>query len=186
MLEGGLLGALLLYGLPAGPTAAAVVIYHAIALWVPALGGTIGFARLRRTMAAGVIDAVGAAGLGGRAARRHPGAPGRRLMPPISPPERSADAMTRVAVVGHIEWVDFIPVAAFPRRGSVLHADSSFARAAGGGGVAAATLAELGAEVDFFLRARSGRARPGRRRPSSRSEASTSTSPGASSRRAGP
>jgi uncharacterized membrane protein YbhN (UPF0104 family) len=60
VLEGGLLGALLLYGLPAGPTAAAVVIYHAIALWVPALGGTIGFARLRRTMAAGVVDVVGA------------------------------------------------------------------------------------------------------------------------------
>lgn len=58
--------------------------------------------------------------------------------------------MTRVAVVGHVEWVDFIPVAAFPRRGSVLHADSSFARAAGGGGVAAATLADLGAQVDFF------------------------------------
>ena len=58
--------------------------------------------------------------------------------------------MTRVAVVGHIEWVDFIPVAAYPRRGSVLHAESSFARAAGGGGVAAATLADLGAEVHFF------------------------------------
>ena len=51
-LEGGLLAALLLYGLPAAPTAAAVVLYHAIALWVPALGGTYGFARLRRTIAA--------------------------------------------------------------------------------------------------------------------------------------
>ena len=52
-LEGGLLAALLLYGLPAAPTAAAVVLYHAIALWVPTLGGTYGFARLRRTIAAG-------------------------------------------------------------------------------------------------------------------------------------
>jgi uncharacterized membrane protein YbhN (UPF0104 family) len=51
-LEGGLLAALLLYGLPAAPTAAAVVLYHAIALWVPALGGTYGFARLRRTISA--------------------------------------------------------------------------------------------------------------------------------------
>lgn len=58
--------------------------------------------------------------------------------------------MPRVAVVGHVEWVDFIPVAEFPRRGSVLHAGSSFARAAGGGGVAAATLSDLGADVDFF------------------------------------
>ncbi len=58
--------------------------------------------------------------------------------------------MTQVAVVGHVEWVDFIPVSAFPRRGSVLHAEGSFARAAGGGGVAAATLADLGADVHFF------------------------------------
>ena len=49
VLEGGLLGALLLYGLPAAPTAAAVIMYHAIALWVPALGGTVGFARLRQS-----------------------------------------------------------------------------------------------------------------------------------------
>jgi uncharacterized membrane protein YbhN (UPF0104 family) len=47
VLEGGLLGALLLYGLPAAPTAAAVIVYHTIALWIPTLGGTVGFARLR-------------------------------------------------------------------------------------------------------------------------------------------
>lgn len=57
VLEGGLLGALLLYGLPAGPTAAAVVIYHAIALWVPSIGGTIGFVRLRRAVSARNGDA---------------------------------------------------------------------------------------------------------------------------------
>ncbi len=51
-LEGGLLAALVLYGLPAAPTAAAVVLYHAIALWVPTLGGTYGFARLRAAIAA--------------------------------------------------------------------------------------------------------------------------------------
>ena len=55
VLEGGLLGALLLYGLPAAPTAAAVVLYHAVALWVPVLGGTIGFTRLR-----GAVTARGA------------------------------------------------------------------------------------------------------------------------------
>jgi uncharacterized membrane protein YbhN (UPF0104 family) len=58
VLEGGLLGALLLYGLPAAPTAAAVVLYHAIALWVPALGGTIGFARLRHTVTEARAGAV--------------------------------------------------------------------------------------------------------------------------------
>jgi len=50
-LEGGLLAALVLFGLPAAPTAAAVVLYHAVALWVPTLGGTYGFARLRGSLA---------------------------------------------------------------------------------------------------------------------------------------
>jgi uncharacterized membrane protein YbhN (UPF0104 family) len=55
VLEGGLLGALLLYGLPAAPTAAAVILYHAIALWVPTLGGTFAFARLRGSLAGGNV-----------------------------------------------------------------------------------------------------------------------------------
>jgi ribokinase len=58
--------------------------------------------------------------------------------------------MTRVAVVGHIEWVDFAAVERFPQPGEVVHASGSFARAAGGGGVVAGVLAGLGAEVDFF------------------------------------
>lgn len=56
----------------------------------------------------------------------------------------------RLAVVGHVEWVDFIPLSHHPRPGEVTHAAGSFARAAGGGGVAAVVLAELGAEVDFY------------------------------------
>jgi hypothetical protein len=28
-----------------------VILYHAIALWIPTIGGTIGFARLRRAIA---------------------------------------------------------------------------------------------------------------------------------------
>jgi len=58
--------------------------------------------------------------------------------------------MTRVGVVGHIEWVDFLPVPRFPHRGEVIHAEGGFLRAGGGGGVAAVVLAGLGAEVDFF------------------------------------
>jgi uncharacterized membrane protein YbhN (UPF0104 family) len=50
VLEGGLLGALVLYGLPAEPAAAAVVMYHAIALWVPTTAGTVSFVRLRKTV----------------------------------------------------------------------------------------------------------------------------------------
>lgn len=50
VLDGGMIGALLLYGAPAAPTAAAVLSYHAIALWIPALIGTARFALLRRTL----------------------------------------------------------------------------------------------------------------------------------------
>jgi ribokinase len=56
----------------------------------------------------------------------------------------------RVAVVGHVEWVDFVPVAQFPGRGDVVHAEGAFSRAGGAGSVVAAVLADLGAEVDFF------------------------------------
>lgn len=58
--------------------------------------------------------------------------------------------MTRVAVVGHVEWVDFLPVGRLPTAGEIGHAEGAFARAAGGGGVVAGVLAELGATVDFF------------------------------------
>jgi uncharacterized membrane protein YbhN (UPF0104 family) len=51
VLDGGLLAALVLYKLPAAPTAAAVILYHGIALWVPTLGGTLGFVSLRRALA---------------------------------------------------------------------------------------------------------------------------------------
>jgi ribokinase len=56
----------------------------------------------------------------------------------------------RVAVVGHVEWVDFVALERFPREGEVAHATEAFSRAAGGGSVVAAVLADLGAEVDFY------------------------------------
>jgi uncharacterized membrane protein YbhN (UPF0104 family) len=46
VLEGGLVGVLVLYGAPAAPSAAAVLVYHAIALWIPSLGGVIAWADL--------------------------------------------------------------------------------------------------------------------------------------------
>jgi ribokinase len=55
-----------------------------------------------------------------------------------------------VAVVGHVEWVEFIQVAAFPVPGAVTQAQAAFTHAGGGAVVAAVVLAELGAEVDFF------------------------------------
>lgn len=48
VLEGGLTGALVLYGTPPAKTAAAVLVYHAIAFWIPSIGGSIAYASLLR------------------------------------------------------------------------------------------------------------------------------------------
>lgn len=58
--------------------------------------------------------------------------------------------MPRVAVVGHVEWVEFLAVPQLPLPGDIIGAKRAFERAGGGGGVAAAVLADMGAEVDFF------------------------------------
>lgn len=47
ILDAGLTGALVLYGVSPAHAAAAVLIYHAIALWVPGLGGLLAYLRLR-------------------------------------------------------------------------------------------------------------------------------------------
>jgi uncharacterized membrane protein YbhN (UPF0104 family) len=49
VLEGSFVGMLVLYGVHAAPAAAAAVVYPAIALWIPAVWGTFGFIRLRRS-----------------------------------------------------------------------------------------------------------------------------------------
>jgi ribokinase len=49
----------------------------------------------------------------------------------------------RVAVVGHVEWVQFARVPHVPRAGEVVHAHGAFEEPAGGGGVAAVQLARL-------------------------------------------
>lgn len=46
-LDAGLAGSLLLYGAPPTHVAAAVLVYHAIALWIPGLGGTLAYLRVR-------------------------------------------------------------------------------------------------------------------------------------------
>jgi uncharacterized membrane protein YbhN (UPF0104 family) len=50
VLEGGLAGTLIAYGAPATQATAAVVVYHAIAFWIPSLGGLAGYARVRRRL----------------------------------------------------------------------------------------------------------------------------------------
>jgi uncharacterized membrane protein YbhN (UPF0104 family) len=51
VLEAGMAGMLAAYGAPVTQAAAAVVVYHAIAFWVPSLGGLFGYRRLRRRSA---------------------------------------------------------------------------------------------------------------------------------------
>jgi uncharacterized membrane protein YbhN (UPF0104 family) len=46
----GLIGTFALYHQPLAATTAAVLVYHAIALWVPALLGSVAFVQLRRTL----------------------------------------------------------------------------------------------------------------------------------------
>jgi uncharacterized membrane protein YbhN (UPF0104 family) len=48
VLDAGLVGALALYGLPVTHAAAAVLVYHAIAFWIPTLGGMLGYVRVQR------------------------------------------------------------------------------------------------------------------------------------------
>jgi uncharacterized membrane protein YbhN (UPF0104 family) len=47
ILDAGLVGALGLYGMPLTHAAAAVLVYHAVAFWIPTLGGILGYTRLR-------------------------------------------------------------------------------------------------------------------------------------------
>jgi uncharacterized membrane protein YbhN (UPF0104 family) len=48
--DGGLIGTFVLYHQPLATTTAAVLIYHAVSLWVPALLGSVAFVRLRETL----------------------------------------------------------------------------------------------------------------------------------------
>jgi ribokinase len=56
----------------------------------------------------------------------------------------------RLAVVGHVEWVEFVRVSRLPVTGQITHAESFFEEAAGGGGVAAVRLSQLSGRADFF------------------------------------
>jgi ribokinase len=58
--------------------------------------------------------------------------------------------MTRIAVVGHVEWVQFLRVDHLPVRGEIQSTHRESAHAGGGAVVAAAVLTEMGAQVDFY------------------------------------
>ncbi|MSO40393.1 MAG: ribokinase [Solirubrobacterales bacterium] len=56
----------------------------------------------------------------------------------------------RVAVVGHVEWIEFARVAHVPAPGEIVHALESWEEPAGGGAVAAVQLARLAGECLFL------------------------------------
>jgi uncharacterized membrane protein YbhN (UPF0104 family) len=72
VLEGGLAGALVVYGAPATQAAAAVLVYHAVAFWIPSLGGLLAYSMLRRTFGAGETAEAGVSTTARRPGRPEP------------------------------------------------------------------------------------------------------------------
>ena len=56
----------------------------------------------------------------------------------------------KVAVVGHVEWIEFLRVPAVPRPGEIVGATEAWSEPAGGGGVAAVELARLAGASELF------------------------------------
>jgi len=56
----------------------------------------------------------------------------------------------RVAVVGHVEWVEFLRVPHVPAPGEIVHVTDWWSEPAGGGAVAAVQLCKLAGAADFF------------------------------------
>jgi ribokinase len=55
-----------------------------------------------------------------------------------------------LAVVGHVEWVEFVRVERVPQAGEIVHALETWEEAAGGGAVAAVQLANLNGSAHLF------------------------------------
>jgi ribokinase len=55
-----------------------------------------------------------------------------------------------VAVVGHVEWIEFIRVDHVPKQGEIAYAGETWCEAAGGGAVAAVQLARLSGSSSLF------------------------------------
>lgn len=56
----------------------------------------------------------------------------------------------RYAVVGHVEWIEFLRVPHVPLAGEIAHASESWQEPGGGGGVAAVQLGRMAGEVLFY------------------------------------
>src|SRR5438132_5390278 len=56
----------------------------------------------------------------------------------------------RLAVVGHVEWIEFLRVPHLPAAGEIVHASDSWSEPGGGGSVAAVQLRKLASGADFY------------------------------------
>lgn len=56
----------------------------------------------------------------------------------------------KVAVVGHVEWIEFLRVESVPRAGEIVGTQETWQEPAGGGGVAAVELARLAGEAALY------------------------------------
>jgi ribokinase len=56
----------------------------------------------------------------------------------------------KIAVVGHVEWIEFVRVERVPAQGEIVHALEAWGEAAGGGAVAAVQLARLAGASMLF------------------------------------
>lgn len=55
-----------------------------------------------------------------------------------------------LAVVGHVEWIEFLRVESVPRPGEIVGSNETWAEPAGGGGVAAVELARLAGKSSLY------------------------------------
>ena len=56
----------------------------------------------------------------------------------------------RAAVVGHVEWIEFVRVPYVPAPGEIVHASERWQTVGGGGAIVAVDLVRLGGEVTLF------------------------------------
>jgi ribokinase len=70
--------------------------------------------------------------------------------PPRSNANYQPTILVKIAVIGHVEWVDFARVDSLPAPGEIVQASETWAEAAGAGAVSSVQLANLGAETSFF------------------------------------
>ena len=56
----------------------------------------------------------------------------------------------KLAVVGHVEWIEFLRVEAVPKAGEIVGSNEWWAEPAGGGGVAAVELARLAGDATLY------------------------------------